>query len=88
MQYTVGLINKNIAKRLIIQNHYTHKWSSCRYSFGLYDGDKIIGVAVYGFPVGRLVVKSITDSLNNEDVLELTRLWVVDETIKNTESFF
>ena len=88
MQYTVNLINKNIAKRLIIQNHYTHKWSSCRYSFGLYDGDKIIGVAVYGFPVGRLVVKSITDRLKNEDVLELTRLWVVDETIKNAESFF
>lgn len=73
---------------MVIQNHYSHSWTSCRYSFGLFDNEKLIGVAVYGFPVGRQVVKSITATLLNEDVLELTRLWIIDEAGKNSESWF
>jgi hypothetical protein len=88
IEYSISLIDKNIAKKLIIENHYSHKWTSCRYAIGLFDGDKLIGVAVYGFPVGRQTVKSITPNLNNSDVLELTRLWLVDEAPKNSESYF
>ena len=94
----IGQIDKNVAKRLIIKNHYSHKWSSCRYALGLFDetqkvgiiepDDKLIGVAVYGYPVGRQVVKSIAPSLKNSDVLELTRLWLEDEAPKNSESYF
>ena len=47
-----------------------------------------MGVAVYGFPVGRQVVKSISPILENENVLELTRLWVAESEGKNTESYF
>ena len=82
-------IEKNVAKELIIKNHYSHKWTSCRYALGLFNSDeKLIGVAVYGFPVGRQVVKSISPILENNDVLELTRLWVIDEAPKNSESHF
>ena len=88
MNYRIELIDKKIAKELIIKNHYSHKWTSCRYSIGLFDVDKLIGVSVYGFPVGRQTVKSITPNLNNSDVLELTRLWIIDDTPKNTESYF
>ena len=73
MEYTINLIDKNIAKDLIIKNHYSHKWTSCRYAIGLFDPSiksndlfnrgKLIGVAVYGFPVGRQTVKSITPNL-------------------------
>jgi hypothetical protein len=86
--YKVELIKKEIAKELIINNHYSKKWSSCRYAFGLFQENNLIGVAVYGFPVGRQVVKSITNDLENNQVLELTRLWVEDGTPKNTESYF
>ena len=98
MKYTIGIIDKKIAKELIIKNHYSHKWTSCRYAIGLFDETKssdelfnrgrLIGVAVYGFPVGRQVVKSITPNLENNDVLELTRLWLIDEAPKNSESYF
>lgn len=88
MNYTIKLINKNLAKSLIIKNHYSHKWTSCRYAIGLFDADVLIGVAVYGFPVGRQTVKSITPNLQNNEVLELTRLWLVDEAPKNSESYF
>lgn len=86
--YTIKLIAKDIAKQLIIENHYSHKWTSCRYALGLFAKDILVGVAVYGFPVGRQVVKSITSDLENSDVLELTRLWLRDEEPKNTESYF
>jgi hypothetical protein len=88
MDYKIELIDKKIAKELIVKNHYSHKWTSCRYSIGLFDGNNLIGVAVYGFPVGRQTVKSITPNLENSDVLELTRLWLVDEAPKNSESYF
>ena len=57
--YTIDIIDKKIAKELIIKNHYSHSWTSCRYALGLMKGDEIVGVAIYGFPIGRRVVKSI-----------------------------
>lgn len=86
--YTIQLIDKKIAKELIVKNHYSHKWTSCRYAYGLFLGNELKGLAVYGFPIGRQVVKSISPILENSDVLELTRLWVDDSEGKNTESYF
>lgn len=88
MDYTIDLIDKELAKKLIKENHYSHAWTPSRYTLGLFDKEKLIGVAVYGFPVGRQTVKSITPSLENKDVLELKRLWLVDEAPKNSESYF
>lgn len=87
-EYSVLLIDKNIAKEIVVDNHYSHKWSSCRYSLGLIFENEIVGVAIYGFPVGRQVVNSISALLKNDDVLELTRLWLKDEEPKNSESWF
>lgn len=86
--YNIKLIDKKEAKRLIVQNHYSHKWTSCRYAFGLIYNGKIVGVAVYGFPVGRQVIGSISPIINKDEVLELTRLWLRDEEPKNSESWF
>jgi hypothetical protein len=86
--YHIELIDKQLAKEIIINNHYSKRWSSCRYALGLFRDDKLVGVAVYGFPVGRQVVKSISPILENRDVLELTRLFVEDSEPKNTETMF
>ena len=86
--YDVGIINRSIAKNLIIENHYTHVFSSCRYSFGLILDNKIVGVCIYGYPVGRLTTASISKKIESNNVLELTRLWVNDSEGKNTESYF
>lgn len=87
-KYEIDLIDKKIAKELIVKNHYSHRWSSCRYALGLFHDNELVGVAVYGFPVGRQTVKSISPLLENKDVLELTRLWLRDEEPKNSESYF
>lgn len=86
--YQIKNIDRSVAKRLIIENHYSHKWTSCRYALGLILDGRIVGVCIYGFPVGRRVVKSISSLLENNNVLELTRLWVDDSEGKNTESYF
>ncbi len=92
-------INKNIAKNLIVKNHYTHKWTLCTVAYGIYYKEyvestffggfnaKLIGVLVYGNSVGRNAGNSITPLLNNDNVLELTRLWIEDGYGKNIESY-
>jgi hypothetical protein len=91
-QLIVRQINKNLAASFVIQHHYTHKASSCRYALGLYfvednehkffEGkvEKLIGVMTYGHPVSNRTVASITNEhkLELDEVLELTRLVVLD----------
>lgn len=86
--YEVNIINRKIAKELIIKNHYTHSVSSCRYPLGLILDNKIVGICMYGYPVGRLAAQSISSNIESKNVLELTRLWVNDSEGKNTESYF
>lgn len=92
-------IHKNLAKDLIIKNHYTHKWTVCRIAYGIYykqyiestffggDNSKLIGVLVYGQAVGRNASTSVSSLLNNNNVFELTRLWIEDGYGKNIESY-
>lgn len=92
-------INKSVAKTLIEKNHYTHKWSLCTVAYGIYQKNyiestffggfngKLIGVIVYGNAVGRNASTSISPLLTNDNVLELTRLWIEDGHGKNIESF-
>ena len=91
-------VSKKIGKEMIVKHHYSHKWTMCRYALGIFyemDNDhsffdekeeKLIGVAIYGYPVGRLATTSISEELKSEEVLELTRLFIFDEYGKNTES--
>jgi hypothetical protein len=80
------VMDKKIARDLIIKNHYTHKWSSCRYAMGIYP--RLSGVAIFGHPVGRRVASSISSRVHDYEVLELTRFWCDDSELKNTESWF
>ncbi|TVM02310.1 MAG: hypothetical protein CV087_09785 [Candidatus Brocadia sp. WS118] len=84
----IAQIEKNLAKQLIIENHYSHKWTSCRYALGLFKDGSLKGCAIYGYPVGRRVVQSIAPELDKSEVLELTRLWLCDSLGYNSESWF
>ena len=91
----VAPIAKSIAKDIIVKKHYTHAWTMCRYPLGIYHktedelqfGDsKLIGVAVYGFPVGAKASTSVCEGLTKDNILELTRLYVDDGYGSNIES--
>lgn len=90
-------ISKKVAKAFIEKHHYTHKFSSTRYALGVFyktDNHKIfegttetlIGALTYGHPVSNRTVSSITDDLELDEVLELTRLVILDGYGKNIES--
>ena len=91
-------IPSSVAKKMIIEKHYTHAFSMCRYALGIYyvgDKDhkfydekekKLIGCMTYGYPVGRSAVKSMLPTLEKEDVLELSRLSIADGYGNNIES--
>jgi hypothetical protein len=88
---------------MIIKNHYSHKFSSCRYAIGIYYKsenphpffkdmieEKLIGCMTYGYPVGRSVMKSMfkdEEILQTKNILELTRLFIHDDYGKNIESY-
>lgn len=91
-------ISKSIAEKMIVSNHYTHKWTQCTVALGIFvsgreeneffhDDETLVGCLIYGNPVGRSASTSISTNLKHEEVLELTRLWVEEGTGKNTESF-
>lgn len=94
-------ISKSIAKEIIIQNHYSHLWTKVSYAIGLFIkesdnshpffsgvNEKLIGVACYGDPIGRLTGQSISPLLDRTEVLELVRLFVYDGYGSNIESWF
>ena len=95
---TIREISKKIAKDMIVKHHYSHSWTMCRYALGIFyetdnehsffdeKDEKLAGVAIYGYPVGRSAPKSISPELKEEEVLELTRLFIFDDYGKNTES--
>ena len=94
-------IYKPLARDIIEKNHYSGRLSSCRYPLGVFyqtdnqhqffdeSEEKLIGVATYGFPVGRRVIGSIfsEEILETRNLLELTRLFVHDGYGKNIESY-
>lgn len=95
---TLREIAKPVAEDFIIKHHYTHKFSSTRYALGVFyleesehaffdgDNEKLIGCMTYGHPVSNRTVGSITDDLGLDEVLELTRLVILDGYGKNIES--
>lgn len=86
-KYSIKQIDKKVANNIQIENHYLHTKASCIYGFGLFEGDDIIGVILYGNPTAPTTI-DICGTEERKNVIEITRLWIKDETPKNTESFF
>jgi hypothetical protein len=94
-------IDIEVAKKMIVKNHYSHTIGfGISLALGLFQPDKpdpfferiegkLMGCIVFCVPVGAQVHKGISPLVTSQDeVFELTRLWVSDELGKNTESWF
>jgi hypothetical protein len=103
-KYYLKEIRKEVAKDMIVKHHYSHSWTSCDFTLGVFEKtetvhnffdiveDKVIGCIVYGHPIGRQVINGLVKpndkiKLGNDNVLELTRLWIEDNHGKNIESW-
>ena len=93
-------VTKNRAKQMVIKYHYSKLWTKCSVALGLFHQtgnehaffdepeEKMVGVIVYGDPIGRLTGQSISDEIERTEVLELTRLFIHDGYGSNIESWF
>jgi hypothetical protein len=87
--YEVKTIAPKLANEIQIKNHYLKTRASCTEAFGLFDKNTkaIIGVILYGNPTAPTTLK-ICGEQNQKNVVEITRLWIKDDTPRNAESFF
>ena len=95
---TVERTDKDMVYDMVTKKHYAGRWTGSTDIFGVYyemgehsffdDMDrKLIGVLLYGHTVARNGVKSISETLENKEVLELKRLWIEDGYGSNIESY-
>ena len=96
---TVRRVAKEDVYDMVVNKHYAGRWTGSTDIFGVYYDDgsshqffdttepKLIGVVLYGYTVARNGVKSISETLENREVLELKRLWIEDGYGSNIESY-
>ena len=96
---SIRQIDKPTAKKMVVKYHYSKLWTKCSVALGLFIDtgkehsffdeaeEKMIGVIVYGDPIGRLTGQSISDEIDRTEVLELTRLFIHDGYGSNIESY-
>ena len=97
---SIRQIDKPTAKKMVVKYHYSQLWTKCSVALGLFTEtgkehsffdepeEEMIGVIVYGDPIGRLTGQSISDEIDRTEVLELTRLFIHDGYGSNIESWF
>lgn len=98
-KYYVKPTTKDEVYDIVINKHYAGRWSGASLIFGIYEkgssphqffntvSDRLVGCIIYGSPVARHGVKSISEFLKFDEVYELKRLWIEDGLGANIESF-
>lgn len=86
--FVVKLCQRSEITEFVEKWHYSKSINGvmASYCFGLYDGDKLIGAMIYG----KLGMANAWKKYGSKesDVIELRRLCCIDDTPKNTESYF
>ena len=85
-KYQIKEVNVKTAQSMVIKNHYLHRKASCSQAFGLFENNELIGVVMYGTPPSS-TLRECCGKEHVNDVIELSRLWIKDNTEKNVESY-
>lgn len=84
-------ISKEMAKEMIISNHYSHKWNDGgfgRYNYGIFQSsspDECLGVASYGY-MKNPKAHIFRSSNPHGWMSELNRMWIDDRLGHNAET--
>jgi hypothetical protein len=88
IEYQIEKVTSQEATKMVVENHYLHRRASAMFCFGLFEQEEMIGCVIYGKPASPSLCVGVCGKEESNNVIELTRLWIKDETPKNTESFF
>ena len=86
--YDVRRIPGGVGKEFIKEHHYSRGCHNGPMTWGLFSGDRLIGVCAFATPSSEAVRASLWGEEHKSHVTELHRLVILDETPKNTESWF
>lgn len=80
-------LSATVARAVAEREHYMHRKPTVSHAFGLYVGETLAGVCVFGVPASRHLQVGAYP-LDPSRVIELNRLWVHEDAPRNTESWF
>jgi len=88
INYRVETCERNEIKDFVELWHYSHNMNGVisTFCFKLLDDEKLIGAAVFGWLAMANQWKKYVDV--KDKLIELRRLCCIDDTVKNTESYF
>ena len=86
MKQTVRKIENKNTYPFLLEIHYAKRIPSISFSFGLFEGDELVGVITYGTPMSSTLRKYVCGQENMSKVLELNRLCLLNNR-KNEASF-
>jgi hypothetical protein len=85
--FFVKEIKRDLANKIIIENHYSHKYYNATYiHLGVFINEKLIGVLQYGYAMNPASQASVVANTGIDEYLELNRMWLDDIAGKNSES--
>ncbi len=80
--YSVSTISYDQAREWILHKHYAKRMPSVSYAFGLFKNQKLIGICSFGMP------PISAEFFRKFDTLELNRVVLNDNHLKNITSYF
>ena len=86
-EFYVIEIEKDVANKIIIDNHYSKKVYNATYiHLGVFIENKLLGVLQYGYAMNPASCGSVVEGTEMNQYLELNRMWLDDMAKKNSES--
>lgn len=80
-------IDRDIANRIIVENHYSKKFYNATYiHLGVFMDDEMVWVLQYWYAMNPASQKSVVSDTEIDEYLELNRMWLNDKAPKNSES--
>jgi len=86
--FKVSKIENSQCKEWLLYKHYAKRLCSISFAYGLFDGDKLVGICTIGKPASNALCVGICGEQNSANVYELNRLCVNDGLPENSLSYF
>jgi hypothetical protein len=85
--FYVRLIDKDLANRIVIANHYSKRiYLASTLHLGVIVDGALAGVLQYGFAMNPASADSVVAGTTMAEYLELNRMWLADAAPRNSES--
>ena len=85
--FQVKEIEKDLANKTIIKNHYSRKIYNATYlHLGVFINNEFMGVLQYGYAMNPASCGSVVTGTEMNQYLELNRMWLDDKAERNSES--